>query len=116
MNVPQDSAPDANTKYRSVVCADVAASSAAAMMMVFSFTFSVSLGSSSRPAPPSRRERPRRRRAAEHGHEISPRDMDCHVTLPLGHATKRIISRLDVLRCGISPRLTAALGQQRLLP
>jgi hypothetical protein len=41
MNVPQDSAPDANMKYRSVVCADDAVSSTTAMMMDFSFTFSV---------------------------------------------------------------------------
>src|SRR6516162_893740 len=46
-----------------------------------------------------RHERPHGRAAKSH-YELSPSDMDCHGTLPRGHATGRTISHLDVLRVG----------------
>jgi hypothetical protein len=56
-----------------------------------------------------RYKRPRDRCATDRDNEFSPPDVDCHVTLLWGHATKGTISHLAVLRCGIG-RALAPLG------
>jgi hypothetical protein len=52
----------------------------------------------------ARRERPRCR-AAERDNKFSPPNVDCHATLPRGHAMETITHPV-MLRCGISTRLT----------
>src|SRR6516225_3201218 len=49
--------------------------------------------------------------AAKRGDEFSPRDVECHLTPPRGHARRGTTSHLTVLRCEISIRLMSAAGQ-----
>src|SRR6516165_10929074 len=57
----------------------------------------------------ARHERPSCR-AAKRDDEFSTPDVNCHLTLPRGHATEGTISHPDVLRCGIATRLMSAGG------
>jgi len=59
-------------------------------------------------------ERPRCR-APKRGNEFSPPDVNCHLTLPWGHATEGTLSYPAVLRRGISNRPTSARGPSRTL-
>ena len=45
--------------------------------------------------------------------EFSPPDVNCHLTLPWGHATEGTISYPAVLHCGISNRPKSARGQAK---
>src|SRR5262245_41476367 len=58
------------------------------------------------------RPRSQRQRSytAQRHYEFAPLDMDCHATLSQGSCNGGTISRLDVLRCGISIRPNDRLG------
>jgi hypothetical protein len=59
----------------------------------------------------ARCERPHSR-AAKGDNTFSPSNMDCHATLPRGHATEETMTHPVVLRCGISTRLMSLVGQK----
>jgi hypothetical protein len=63
----------------------------------------------------ARCERPHSR-AAKGDNTFSPSNMDCHATLPRGHATEETITHPVVLRCGISTRLMSLVGHLRNPP